>query len=572
MGGLIQGTDGNFYGTTSLGGANNTGTVFQITSGGALTTLFSFTGGTNGAIPEAGLVQGTDGNFYGTTFLGGTNNDGTVFSISSNGVLATLYQFAAKIDGRNPQATLVQTSDGYFYGTTHNGGQRNGGTVFNIISSSSTGIFKTIFHFGGADGRAPLAALIQGRDGYLYGTSFLGGFNYGNVFQVTSNGVFTTLYDFRGGTDGGVPYGAVVEASDGYFYGTTGFGGIGLHGIVFRLSAFPPGKYNGLAMQTNAPLAANSGSFALTLTLNGSFTANLTMGGSPSSFHGIFDVSGNATNNVTLKGFGVSQVALHMNKSIGSNEISGTVSNNTFNSVNSDLLANLSVFIKTNPCPESGRFTFNIEPANTNDATVPQGFGYGTLSISKLGRARLSGVLGDGTKISARVPVSELNTIPVYNALYAKKQGAIIGTITFPDTNSFTGTLNWFKPATPTDHLYPAGFTTTVTITGSRLETLSHGGASFAGSALVTLGAGNLPSNIVKNITIASNGFVTVSSPGSDDLNLSVSQSSGKFSGFFFNPVARRNVIVNGFFLQNDLSGAGLFLGTNQSGFITITP
>src|SRR5579862_1010734 len=509
FGGLVQGSDGNFYGTTSRGGATDTGTVFQITSGGVLTTLYSFTGGADGATPMAGVVQGQDGNFYGTTFLGGTNNDGTVFQIATNGALTTLYQFGNRLDGKNPRATLVQTGDGFFYGTTYAGGQGDNGTVFKVISNSSTGVLNTVFRFTGPTGRKPRAALIQARDGYLYGTSFLGGFNYGNVFQLMSNGVLTTIYNFKGGTDGGVPYGAVVEASDGYFYGTTGFGGIGLSGVVFRLSAFPAGKYNGLAMQTNAPAAASSGFLNLKLLLTGSFMAKLTMGGVLSSFNGNFDVSGNATNAISSRNLGPSQIIMHLGKGPGSNEITGTVSNSLFIS---DLSADLGIFSRTNPCPVAGNFTFNITPADTNDTTVPQAFGYGTLRVNTLGNVNLSGVLGDGTKISAKVPVSERNTFPLYNALYSKKQGAIIGSIVFPfpNTNTFTGTLNWFKPATPTDHFYPAGFATTVTIDGSRFVDLSKGGPSFAGNALVTLGGGNLPSNIVKNITIASNGFVTV--------------------------------------------------------------
>ena len=116
---LVQGSDGNFYGTTYGGGTNGGyGTVFKISTNGALTTLYSFTGGNDGANPDAGLVQGSDGNFYGTTYGGGTNGAGTVFKISTNGALTSLYSFTGGNDGANPYAGLVQGSDGYFYGTT----------------------------------------------------------------------------------------------------------------------------------------------------------------------------------------------------------------------------------------------------------------------------------------------------------------------------------------------------------------------------------------------------------------------------------------------------------------------
>ena len=116
--GLVQGSDGNFYGTTSKAAANGYGTVFKISTNGALTSLYSFTGGNDGANPCAGLVQGSDGNFYGTTQYGGTNGAGTVFKISTNGALTSLYSFTGGNDGANPDAGLVQGSDGNFYGTT----------------------------------------------------------------------------------------------------------------------------------------------------------------------------------------------------------------------------------------------------------------------------------------------------------------------------------------------------------------------------------------------------------------------------------------------------------------------
>ena len=127
---LIQASDGNFYGTTVLGGANNDGTVFKITAGGMLTTLHSF-GGADGAGPVAGLVQASDGNFYGTTFVGGANNDGTVFRMTAGGTLTTLHSFGGA-DGASPVAGLVQASDRSLYGTTSAGGANNDGTVFNL--------------------------------------------------------------------------------------------------------------------------------------------------------------------------------------------------------------------------------------------------------------------------------------------------------------------------------------------------------------------------------------------------------------------------------------------------------
>ena len=245
--GLVQGNDGNFYGTTAYGGTNNAGTVFKISANGMLTSLYSFTGGNDGGNPEASLVQGTDGNFYGTTEDGGMyvgpygNTYGTVFKISTTGALTTLHSFGAvtnaigvALDGASRQAALVQGSDGNFYGTTGGGGTNNAGTVFKI---SANGMLTNLYSFTGAnDGASPQAALVQGKDGYFYGTTFSGVTTaYGTVFKISANGALTSLYSF-GGNDGRNPFGGLVQGSDGNFYGTTASGGTNFDGTVFKIT------------------------------------------------------------------------------------------------------------------------------------------------------------------------------------------------------------------------------------------------------------------------------------------------------------------------------------------------
>jgi uncharacterized repeat protein (TIGR03803 family) len=220
IGGLVQGSDGYFYGKTS-------GTVFKISTNGVLTTLYTFTVESGGYSP-GGLVQGSDGNFYGTTEDGGTYGDGTVFQISTNGVFTNLYSFNGT-DGANPQAGLVQGRDGYFYGTTSEGGDMNqvvfgAGTVFKI---STNGELTTLYSFTGeSDGYSP-GGLVQGGDGNLYGTTFgmtrgvVETTSLGTVFKISTDGALTTLYSFTGGNDGSYPEGALARDSDGNFYGTT---------------------------------------------------------------------------------------------------------------------------------------------------------------------------------------------------------------------------------------------------------------------------------------------------------------------------------------------------------------
>src|ERR1017187_8845912 len=236
--GPVQATNGDLYGTTLSGGANHAGTVFKITPGGMLTTLYSFCSQTNctdGATPFAGLVQAANGTFYGTTYGGGANGgDGTGFKITPTGTLTTLHRFNGT-DGATPYARLVQDTDGDFYGTTFFGGSNgNSGTIFKI---TPTGTLTTLHSFNGTDGEGPVAGLVQAANGTFYGTTYGGGANggYGTVFKITPTGTLTTPHSFNG-TDGDQPYAGLVQAADGDFYGTTGAGGANEYGTIFKIT------------------------------------------------------------------------------------------------------------------------------------------------------------------------------------------------------------------------------------------------------------------------------------------------------------------------------------------------
>jgi uncharacterized repeat protein (TIGR03803 family) len=240
LAGLVLARDGSFYGTTFGGGAYGNGTVFKITSSGALTTLHSFCAQTNctdGSGPYGGLVQGIDGNFYGTTAVGGTNIfDGTVFKVTPAGALTTLHSFSGG-DGSEPNVGLAPAADGSLYGTTYYGGSQNAGTVFRI---SSMGTLTTLHNFCSrancADGQLPDSVLIQATDGNFYGTTQSGGSNgYGTVFRITPSGTLKTLHSFDGLDDGGDPSAGLLQATDGDLYGTTAQGGVKGYGTIFKI-------------------------------------------------------------------------------------------------------------------------------------------------------------------------------------------------------------------------------------------------------------------------------------------------------------------------------------------------
>jgi uncharacterized repeat protein (TIGR03803 family) len=283
MGGLVQATNGDFYGTTNQGGnANGAGTVFKTTAAGELTTLYRFCSQTNctdGATPFASLVQATDGNFYGTTFDGGAECAsqgvcGTVFKISPTGRLRTLVTV-----GEHPSCTLVQATDGNFYGTTV-----TSGTVFKVTPE---GTLTTL----GVVGGYPWAGLVQATDGNLYGTTYVGGANNngicedngcGSVFSITPEGTLKSLYSFCSQpncADGYSPLAGLMQATNGNLYGTTVGGGIAVWAPDFNGSVFSLGVGLGPFVEMHP----TSGKVGATVRILG----NKLLGSTSVSFNGV---------------------------------------------------------------------------------------------------------------------------------------------------------------------------------------------------------------------------------------------------------------------------------------------
>jgi uncharacterized repeat protein (TIGR03803 family) len=292
--GMVLAANGNLYGTANTDGPTGYGTVYELTPAGVFTVLYGFCSQTNctdGGNPNAALVQGTNGNFYGTTRAGGANGYGTVFEITAAGKLTTLYNFCSKTscrDGSYALGTLIQGADGNFYGTTGAGGAHASGSVFKMTPA---GKLATLYSFcptrGCADGAQPYSALVQANDGNFYGTTAEGGtgtncpngvgYGCGTIFELTPAGVLTTLHNFDG-TDGATPFGGLVQSTNGSFYGTTYLSGTYGDGTIFTLNT-------GLgAFVKPQPALGKVGATIVILGNNLKGTTAVTFNGTPATF------------------------------------------------------------------------------------------------------------------------------------------------------------------------------------------------------------------------------------------------------------------------------------------------
>jgi len=336
-------------------------------------------------------------------------------------------------------------------------------------------------------------------------------------------------------------------------------------GQTFTTVAALAGTYNGLVIQTNAPSFASSGPLKLVLGNTGAFTASLKLGRTHISFKGQFSTAGDSAGSVAAGKLGTVQVALHLDLA-GTDQITGTISGGAFTS---QLLAGRGAFSRANPCPLAATYTAVLQPSTNTHPNLPQGFGYGTLTVAPTGTGRISGFLGDGTKLSVNAPVSKQGLWPLYKSLY-RGEGAAIGWVTIGTNGLADATLDWFRPPTPTSPLYPAGFDTVVTLAGNKYARPVNSGASFSGNGQLTLGGGNLGAEIVKEVYIDATGGVSFSFVNAENVQMKLNLATGQFSGSFTHPTLNQTVTFKGLVLQLDKTGAGYFVGPSETGFAVI--
>lgn len=229
---LVRDAAGNLYGTTALGGVNENGIVFKIDSAGNETVLYSFEGGATGYSPNGGLLRDASGDLYGTTAAGGAGN-GVIFKFSASGNETLLFTLPQAASGFNPNSGVIRDSSGNLYGTAGEGGHNGDGTVFEI---AATGNAKVLYSFKGTpDGAGPLG-LARDSEGNFYGATASGGASdQGAVYKLDTAGVETVLYSFTGYADGGGPQAGVTLDPAGNLYGTTFYGGSGGEGVVYKV-------------------------------------------------------------------------------------------------------------------------------------------------------------------------------------------------------------------------------------------------------------------------------------------------------------------------------------------------
>ena len=335
----------------------------------------------------------------------------------------------------------------------------------------------------------------------------------------------------------------------------------------FVTNPFAPirGAFSGLFYETDEVQPGRSGYFTFNVTERGTYTASLRIGNRKSSAKGKLGLEGQATNTITRAGTN-SLTATWSVALDGSDQLNGTVSDGSWTAT---LLGDRAIFGKTNPAPYAGRYTFII--LGSPGPLAPEGDSYGAAVVDSKGGAKLSGSLADKTSLTAKAPISKNGHWPLYVPLYGGK-GALLGWATFTNqaATDFAGVMSWVKPSTSTAILYPGGFASESAMLGSRytrpIGVTNH--ILALTNAQVLLTGGNLQQPLTNDAIVGLNSKVTNTGPA--NLSLSFSLSSGLLSGKFTPTSSIASTSFKGAVLQKANFASGYFLGTNESGRVTV--
>ena len=495
--GLVMDGSGNLYGTASYGGANSDGTVFELNpSTGVVTTLATFDG-TNGAYPYSSLIMDGSGNLYGTTSEGGANSDGTVFELNpGTGLLTTLATFAGA-NGAYPYSSLVMDSSGNLYGTTQGNFTDNQGTVFEL--NRTTGVLSTLATFDGTNGASPSAGLIL-EGGNLYGTASYGGANSeGTLFEVNlGTGVLTILYSFAG-PDGAYPYSGLIPDGSGNLYGTTAQGGANSQGTVFELNPATG------ALRTLASFDGANGAYpyaGLVMDSSGNLYGTASEGGAnANSFGTVFEFNSSTGALSSLAAFDGTNGAYPYSALIidSSGNLFGTASQRGANNGGTvvelspatfTIKATTPTLVSIGPVSPSPR---NVDLAS-DDVTFSEpidltNFDYGAISLSLNGGANLinSGVtisLVSGTTATYRI--AGLDTLTTGDGTYILSVDVSHVRDLAGEYGTGTTSVNWLMDATPP--------------TGSSVAPLAQRASSLTFAVTVNPGADPVSGGVASGI------------------------------------------------------------------------
>ncbi|HLX68813.1 MAG TPA: hypothetical protein VKV04_04215, partial [Verrucomicrobiae bacterium] len=334
------------------------------------------------------------------------------------------------------------------------------------------------------------------------------------------------------------------------------------NGTATNAVAYTPvsASYSGLFYESGGPEVGKSGAVTLTTTTARAYSGKLQIGSASSAFSGTFSVIGTATNVITRKG--ASPLGLMLTANVtNSDVITGTVTDGS--TFTADLVANRTVSASTGLAAFAGNYTL-IFPGTNNDAQLPGGDGYGTVSVSSSGKIKLAATLADGTKLSQSATASIDGQWPLYAPLYSG-QGQILGWLQFtnPPQGGVGGQVDWIKPQIDNAKFYPGGFNFETMVAGSAYDAGASPLIAFANGTLVFSG-GNLANPFTNNVSVS--GSTIKNSSSTNKLTMKFSASKGTFTGSVVNPFTGVSMPFNCVYLQNEGFGAGDFLGTDQSG------